>query len=68
VKPNINLVEFHPQLSSTGHPLDGTLVSGVLVHPAHVVFHLLFFFFVRFFLLLDKNFYFLFPRREKRKE
>jgi hypothetical protein len=33
VKPNINLVEVHPQLSNHGHQVDGVLV-GVLVHYA----------------------------------
>jgi hypothetical protein len=27
VKPNINLVEVHPQLSNNRHPLDGVLVG-----------------------------------------
>jgi len=27
VKPNINSVEVHPQLSNKGHPLDGALVG-----------------------------------------
>jgi hypothetical protein len=27
VKPNINSVEVHPQLSNTGHPVDGALVG-----------------------------------------
>jgi hypothetical protein len=27
VKPNINSVEVHPQLSSNGHPVDGVLVG-----------------------------------------
>jgi hypothetical protein len=31
VKPNINSVEVHPQLSDNGHPVDGVLV-GALVH------------------------------------
>ncbi len=26
MKPNINSVEVHPQLSNNGHPLDGALV------------------------------------------
>jgi hypothetical protein len=26
VKPNINAVEVHPQLSNNGHPVDGALV------------------------------------------
>jgi len=27
VKPNINLVELHPQLSNNKHPVDGALVG-----------------------------------------
>jgi hypothetical protein len=27
VKPNINSVEVHPQLSTNGHPVDGALVG-----------------------------------------
>jgi hypothetical protein len=27
VQPNINSVEFHPQPSNNGHPVDGALVS-----------------------------------------
>jgi hypothetical protein len=27
VKPNINLVKVHPQLSDNGHPVDGALVA-----------------------------------------
>jgi hypothetical protein len=27
VKPNIDSVEVHPQLSNTGHPVDGALVG-----------------------------------------
>jgi hypothetical protein len=27
VKPNINSVEIHPQLSNNGHPVDGALVG-----------------------------------------
>jgi hypothetical protein len=27
VKPNINSVEVHPQLSNNGHPVDGALVG-----------------------------------------
>jgi hypothetical protein len=27
VKPNINSVELHPQLSNNGHPVDGALVG-----------------------------------------
>jgi hypothetical protein len=35
VKPNINSVEVHPQLSNNGHPVDGALMgSGSLwLHP-----------------------------------
>jgi hypothetical protein len=34
VKPNINSVEVHPQLSDNRHPVDGALF-GVLVHCGH---------------------------------
>jgi hypothetical protein len=27
VKPNINSVEIHPQMSNNGHPVDGALVD-----------------------------------------
>jgi hypothetical protein len=27
MKPNINSVEFHPQLSNNGHPVDGVLAG-----------------------------------------
>jgi len=27
VKPNINSIEVHPQLSANGHPVDGALVG-----------------------------------------
>jgi len=27
VKPNINTLEVHPQLSNIGHPVDGALVG-----------------------------------------
>jgi len=27
VKPNINLVAVHPQVSNKGHPVDGALVG-----------------------------------------
>jgi len=38
VKPNINSVEVHPQLSNKGRPVDGTLVGAAgslwpLYHP-----------------------------------
>ncbi len=42
MKPNINSVEVHPELSNTEHPvdgwMDGALVGGVLVHcgPLHI--------------------------------
>jgi hypothetical protein len=28
VKPNINSVEVHPQLSNNGHPVDFSMVGG----------------------------------------
>ncbi len=28
MKPNINLVEVHPQLSNNGHPVDGWRAGG----------------------------------------
>jgi hypothetical protein len=31
VKPNVNSVEVHPQLSNNGHPLDGVLVGARLL-------------------------------------
>jgi hypothetical protein len=30
MKPNINSVEFHPQLSNNRHPVDGALVGAAL--------------------------------------
>ncbi len=36
MKPKINSVEVHPQLSNNGHPVDGVLV-GVLVHRARAL-------------------------------
>jgi hypothetical protein len=27
VKPDVNSVDFHPQLSHNGHPVDGVLVG-----------------------------------------
>jgi len=35
VKPNINSVEVHPQLSNNGHPMDGALMgaSSLWLHP-----------------------------------
>ncbi len=32
VKPNINSVEVHPQLSNDRHPVDGWCTGGLLVH------------------------------------
>jgi hypothetical protein len=31
VKPNINSVEVHPQLSNNGHPVDGALVGASFI-------------------------------------
>jgi hypothetical protein len=31
VKPNINSVEVHPQLSNNGHPVDGVLVGASFI-------------------------------------
>jgi hypothetical protein len=37
MKPNINSVELHPQLSNNGHPVDGALVgAGSLWPPSNV--------------------------------
>jgi hypothetical protein len=33
MKPNINSVEFHPQLSTNGHPVDGALVGAGSLWP-----------------------------------
>jgi len=33
VKPNINSVEVHPQLSNKGHPVDGVLVGAGSLWP-----------------------------------
>jgi hypothetical protein len=33
VKPEINSVEVHPQLSHKGHPVDGVLVGAGSVYP-----------------------------------
>jgi hypothetical protein len=35
VKPNINSVEVHPQLSNNGHPVDGALVSAGSLWLSH---------------------------------
>ncbi len=37
VKPNINSVEVHPQLSNDGHPVDGAL-AGALVQCGHSLY------------------------------
>jgi hypothetical protein len=41
VKPNINSVEVHPQLSNDGHPVDGVLVGAGswFGPPLHNSFH-----------------------------
>jgi len=33
VKPNINSVDVHPQLSNNGHPVDGALVGACSLWP-----------------------------------
>jgi hypothetical protein len=33
VKPNINSVEVHPQLSNSKHPVDGVLVGAGSLQP-----------------------------------
>jgi len=33
VKPNVNSVEVHPQLSNDGHPVDGALVGAGSLWP-----------------------------------
>jgi hypothetical protein len=33
MKPNINSVELHPQLSNDGHPVDGALVGAGSMWP-----------------------------------
>ncbi len=33
VKPNINAVQVHPQLSNMGHPVDGALVGAGSLWP-----------------------------------
>jgi hypothetical protein len=37
VKPNINSVEVHPQLSNNGHPVDGALVSAGSLWPDRII-------------------------------
>jgi hypothetical protein len=34
VKPNINSVEIHPQLSNNGHPVDDALVGAGSLWPS----------------------------------
>jgi len=34
VKPNINSVEVHPQLSNNQHPVDGALIDAVSLWPS----------------------------------
>jgi hypothetical protein len=38
VKPNINLVEVQPQVSSKGHPVDGALVGADSLWPLQCTF------------------------------
>ncbi len=35
MKPNINSVEVHPQLSNNSHPVDGALVGAGSLSPAN---------------------------------
>jgi len=35
VKPNINLVDIHAQLSNNGHPMDGALVGARSLWPCY---------------------------------
>jgi hypothetical protein len=37
VKPTINSVEIHPQLSSNEHPVDGVLVGAGSLWPLHTI-------------------------------
>ncbi len=37
VKPNINSVEVHAQLSNNRHPVDGALVGAGLLSPSRVI-------------------------------
>jgi hypothetical protein len=37
VKPNINSVEVHPQLSKYGHPVDGVLVGAGSLWPCSFI-------------------------------
>jgi hypothetical protein len=34
MKPNINSVELHPQLSNDGHPVDGALLGAGSLWPS----------------------------------
>ncbi len=36
MKPNINSVEVHPQVSNKGHPVDGVLVGAGSLRPKKV--------------------------------
>jgi hypothetical protein len=40
MKPNINSVEVHPQLSNNGHPLDGALVGASSLWPDQEISHI----------------------------
>jgi hypothetical protein len=47
VKPNVNLVEVHPQLRKNGHPVDGARVGAgslwqvITNHLVQVIYHAL---------------------------
>jgi len=59
VKPNINSVEVHPQLSNNGHPVDGVLVGASSLWPsraAYKVFGATMFFLFFFFFFFTENF------------
>jgi hypothetical protein len=38
VKPNINSVEVHPQLSNSRHPVDGAMVGVGWLWPSVILF------------------------------
>jgi hypothetical protein len=42
VKPNINSVEVHPQLSNNGHPVDGALVGAGSLWPTKLRYSVFF--------------------------
>jgi hypothetical protein len=42
VKPNINSVEVHPQLSTNGHPVDGALVGAGSLWPTKLRYFVFF--------------------------